>query len=358
MRDTRKSLSAVLVLVFALVACWGVPAAAVAQLPTTIPLTMTLESPSELLFDVMVETVVVIPLSDSDSGSSTLSGTAEVSLDVDFSSGNLEVTGFSFTGGQIVVNSTLNLSFFAGLVDVTGSGLAGVPSTILPPSVLTPNASATVTGQFNAGDHDITINQGTITATGSVEASIDLSLDPISGASMSASPGTIDVSIFSIDEPANLTTYDFDLYLPIEFDSVYVDPNDANTVITTSVTGQVKAYEIDVILDFVPTNGIVGDVNQNGVVFGNGTGPAETDDVKAFVEGWLSTDLPLGLNGYKKGDLNFDRKTDLADAFILHQVLAQQGGAFNFSLLSGVPEPSTALLCLIGAAMLCGRRRR
>ena len=93
------------------------------------------------------------------------------------------------------------------------------------------------------------------------------------------------------------------------------------------------------------------DVNLNGSVFGDGTGPAATDDVTAFVQGWRSKRLVMDVQvgdwiSRQQGDLNYDGIVDLKDAYILRQGLIAAGGAgFDFSLLDGgVPEPSTALL--------------
>lgn len=41
-------------------------------------------------------------------------------------------------------------------------------------------------------------------------------------------------------------------------------------------------------LAVTPPNGLIGDLNQDGVVAGDGTGPIATDDVTTFVQGWLT----------------------------------------------------------------------
>lgn len=111
-------------------------------------------------------------------------------------------------------------------------------------------------------------------------------------------------------------------------------------------------------------NGIDGDVNQNGVFFGDGSGDPGTDDVSAFIENWLSTGLP-GLQGtyesYTHGDINFDGVTNLYDAFLLRFYLKQQGVSSPalVALLSGeVPEPSSLTLAFSLVALLAARRRR
>jgi hypothetical protein len=108
------------------------------------------------------------------------------------------------------------------------------------------------------------------------------------------------------------------------------------------------------------------DVNLNGSVFGDGTGPAASDDVTAFIQGWRSQRLLA--NGVQvgdwisrqQGDLNYDGIVDLSDAYILRLELVAAGGAgFDFSLLdSGVPEPSTPLLIALGTVLIGTSQRR
>jgi len=97
-------------------------------------------------------------------------------------------------------------------------------------------------------------------------------------------------------------------------------------------------------------NDVLGDVNQNGVLFGDGTGGAEVDDVTAFVEHWRATTAGLtNLEKTKCGDLNLDDLTDLRDAMILHQALEAQGALFPFQLLvnNEVPEPASEILLVV-----------
>lgn len=110
----------------------------------------------------------------------------------------------------------------------------------------------------------------------------------------------------------------------------------------------------------------VADVNLDGVVMGNGSGPAETDDVTAFIDGWLQVRT---VNGYQigdwvsrqSGDLNYDGITDYKDAVLLHKGLVESGaGGLNFSLLGGentVPEPATAIWIIAATVGLVAIRQ-
>jgi hypothetical protein len=95
-----------------------------------------------------------------------------------------------------------------------------------------------------------------------------------------------------------------------------------------------------------PPNGIVADLNQDGVVAGNGSGPATSDDVTAFVAGWLSQGGGNIAARYSRGDLNFDGMTDLADWAILNRESPSLGLA-ALARLTNVPEPTAMLLFTI-----------
>jgi hypothetical protein len=108
------------------------------------------------------------------------------------------------------------------------------------------------------------------------------------------------------------------------------------------------------------------DVNLDGVVSGDGTGPAATDDVTMFVDNWLATRVVNGVQvgdwvSRQQGDLNYDGIVDIDDAFALRTGLIASGaGSFDLSLVLGgaVPEPATWLLAAVSSALATGRRRR
>jgi hypothetical protein len=107
---------------------------------------------------------------------------------------------------------------------------------------------------------------------------------------------------------------------------------------------------------------IVGDVNIDGNVTGDGTGNALVDDVTAFVNGWGFDNL-AGKGDYDtwtKGDLDLDGVTDVDDFLLLRSAL--NGPIANSALqrILGVPEPSSVFLVMAAAAFIgaCRRRRR
>jgi hypothetical protein len=106
-----------------------------------------------------------------------------------------------------------------------------------------------------------------------------------------------------------------------------------------------------------PPNGIAGDVNQDGFVVGDGTGPVSSDDVSAFVAGWLQEGAGSIAERYQRGDLNFSGITDLADWAILHSLQPALATAI-FHRLHAVPEASSAGLAAVSLSVLVGLRYR
>jgi hypothetical protein len=108
---------------------------------------------------------------------------------------------------------------------------------------------------------------------------------------------------------------------------------------------------------------IMGDVNLDGVVSGNGTGPLNSDDVSAFVAGWnYNNGLGAGtITSWKNGDLNRDGKTDVSDFLKLRGALNGQVSSAALTALFGagaVPEPSTVGLAILAASLAAMRRQR
>ncbi|RIK78126.1 MAG: hypothetical protein DCC67_11915 [Planctomycetota bacterium] len=109
-------------------------------------------------------------------------------------------------------------------------------------------------------------------------------------------------------------------------------------------------------IPFGPPNGVIGDVNQDGLVIGDGTGPAASDDVTAFVAGWMTRGHQSAPAAYMHGDLNLDRVTDLRDWIILNRLNPAMGQAVLHSL--AVPEPAGAMLLVAGGALAWSHGRR
>ena len=138
----------------------------------------------------------------------------------------------------------------------------------------------------------------------------------------------------------------------------------ATTMAALSYYNQNYTNSIRNIIETHPDYSIVGDVNLDGIVSGNGTGPASSDDVTAFITGWgFNNGTGTGtISSWKKGDLNRDGRTNVVDFLRLRDALnGQISGAVLATLFGGaaVPEPSAAVIALVGALLMSiGRRGR
>jgi hypothetical protein len=123
-------------------------------------------------------------------------------------------------------------------------------------------------------------------------------------------------------------------------------------------------FSIKDIIEGHPDYSMMGDVNLDGIVSGNGTGAASVDDVTAFISGWnFNNGTGKGsITSWKNGDLNHDGRTDVSDFLRLRGALNNQVTSARLASLLGVaaiPEPSTALLLIVGSwLMALGARRR
>ena len=101
------------------------------------------------------------------------------------------------------------------------------------------------------------------------------------------------------------------------------------------------------------------DINRDGSVSGDGTGPAATDDVTAFVAGFYFHNLVHGqlvgdLNTIEKGDVNVDGIVDISDWALINAANPVVGAAI-LSALGAVPEPSSCLLAIAALSGCCLR---
>lgn len=124
--------------------------------------------------------------------------------------------------------------------------------------------------------------------------------------------------------------------------------------------------EIYNIINSNPEYSVMGDINLDGVVSGDGRGTWDIDDVTAFIEGWRYEQGTHSVESWKKGDLSLDGKTDLSDFLLMRNALLGSGsgaGAAALASLLGVtvsvvPEPSSAALLLIGVMFMFGMAKR
>jgi hypothetical protein len=119
------------------------------------------------------------------------------------------------------------------------------------------------------------------------------------------------------------------------------------------------------IMSSHPNYSIVGDLNLDGVVSGNGAGSTATDDVAAFIQGWGSTQTQGNLTSWKKGDMNLDGTVNVTDFMMMRNALNGAGMGGGAEALAKaismplVPEPSTVVMTIVALiGLLLPRRRR
>jgi hypothetical protein len=138
-----------------------------------------------------------------------------------------------------------------------------------------------------------------------------------------------------------------------------------NSTMMTNLSYYNQDYvnSIKSIMESHPDYSIIGDVNLDGLVSGDGTGAATVDDVSAFVAGWqFNNGLGLGtITSWKNGDMNRDGKTDVVDFLRLRSALNGPIADSAFAALFGgsaVPEPSALFLAILACAGACSTRAR
>jgi hypothetical protein len=121
--------------------------------------------------------------------------------------------------------------------------------------------------------------------------------------------------------------------------------------------------EIQNIMNAHAGYSIAGDINLDGVLSGDGTGSATTDDVAAFVQGWGYQQAGASVTSWKKGDLNQDGIVNVNDFFAMRSALVTANlgtGASALSQMIGstVPEPAGAFLAASAIGLGLSQRRR
>lgn len=285
-----------------------------------------------------------IPLSDTEL--TRLSGNVLSNIDYEIVGGEPVINGISLTGGQVAVRgaSTNNVPFtfsiiFVGSVNITGTNIAGTFSTFSPPS-------AVVNNQFAAANHQVTLNQGTLSAVGtgllsSINETLDLSADPLP---LSQDSGFGSISLAQVGPQVGLQkTYEITVTLPVsDTETIPIENNGNEIPVTIDVSGSIVARDT-----FTITVPLAGDYNDDGVV------DAADYLVWRNSVGSSGSGLPADGNG--------DTQITGADYTIWKDNYGMSSqAAGGLVLATAVPEPAS--LALVGLAAVGGlalaRRRQ
>lgn len=170
----------------------------------------------------------------SDNDTTTLSGTANITLNIDPLTGKTD---------DIVINDadinasdmdfTLRVFFVVRVAELTTSGVKGSASTPEGECPVDPT-----TGQFNAALHNFTLNQGSLSGAALNEPiSSNFSDTPISGAG--TGNGTV-ILTNPVEGENRKVTYDVTVTLPVSLDNT-IPVGDSEDAATVNATGILKA---------------------------------------------------------------------------------------------------------------------
>jgi hypothetical protein len=294
---------------------------------------------STFLIDVSVSGI-------SDSDSTSVSGSIETLLDIGSGSPLPPTAGLTVTGGRIDADEPIELAFNIFLlldVDVLVENISATIQTPLPPGTMTLVNPTTGQYDFDLAEHEFTVDQGTITASGhvlfdDVDSFLDLSEDPVSGG---PDPGEFIGSLTLQETGSDATSRFFhaDLFFPVDIlEDIPLDDGGA-LVATVSITGSLVAAA-----DFAVPLGLPGDYNDNGMIDAadyTAWRDAMTDGASA-----LSNDPTPG----SVDDTDFDYwRAHFGEALGSG---AGQGATAGLSGSAAVPEPASWLLMLCGVALL------
>ena len=310
-----------------------------------VPVDLAFVPPSGSINTVDLEvTITAYGITKSGLDTATVSGNMLASLNCSFDPETRQLTGLTgltFTGGRFEfsdVSLELNYGFFIGKILIDGTDIGGTFDTPNPPGAVT-------AGDFDAAEHEVVLDQGTLYADGTglildgllPPTTFDLAGEPIRGTTEAT--GHIAASLLST--AGYQATYDVTLTLPLGFDGeAYNDP-ETGIVVWVAAEGTFQTHGTFTYFD--PAWRIPGDANLDGVV--------DDRDASILGDNWpKSSGATWGM-----GDFNGDHRVNDADAAILaahwNERLAEAAGS--------VPEPSTAVL-LLGAlaSVLVWRRGR
>jgi hypothetical protein len=272
----------------------------------------------------------------SDSDASPVSGTLEALLDIDTTGGTANITGIEFTGGAFTNDEPFNLSLTVlGFLtaDLEGTDLVGSSSTPMPPSEVMQDSADPLRFRYHAADHLLTLYDGTLTAEGAFDESVDLSEEPLSGVPPAGSYATIE--LVPLGMVGNLTEFGATLIQPTVFrDTFDVDAGLFDIPVTVDLSGQVLAMGAFLLDLGGGAAAGPGDYNGNGLV--------EQADLDLVLGNWGEDATAVG-----DGWIN-DPPQGIIDQGELDGVLANWGRSSpgDLGTATVVPEPAAIALAL------------
>lgn len=236
------------------------------------PVTTTLEITPEPGFN-SIEITLAPPILDSSSDTTDLTGSLEVELDID--PDNDQVSALTIINGT-ATGTPLSLSastFFVGSYDFNSTSIGAVIETPSPPGAVDP-----ATGEFDASEHSLTVNNGSLSGSISIPllgvddmVDFDFAALPFGG----AGAGTGTVVLTPAGSTPTSKSYDVVVLFPVQIENTvdamgFEIPITAAGIVKGVGTVSVPITPPDPYLAWTEANSIagelfVGDENKDGV---------------------------------------------------------------------------------------------
>lgn len=302
-------------------------------------------SPFNAVFDINPAssslTVQATAIGFSDSDTQSLDGTINATFD-------FGVGGFGSTAEVTITSATVapvadyNLALgFPPIfgVAITASDLVATVTTTSPPAVMNRTAAPGAQFTVSASRFPILVNQGTVVASGSVNQTINLADNPVSGTSPVASTATVTFTTGATSGP--YTLLNATLNLPVDVTDTFTTDGgvEVDLHLTATVVAQATFY--------AALNGVPGDFDDDSDVDGA--------DLTFWKAGYGTT----GSADPEDGDADADNDADGADFLVWQRNLGIAPPAVPAtSTAASVPEPGAAALSAAAIVTMLAVRRR
>ena len=226
--------------------------------PAQVRITTSLSLSEEPAANVLNVTLSAFGIEDEES--SDLSGAVEATLEIN--PGADQVSRLTINSANLTATD-MSFSLAIGEISVAEVSLNGIEATIATSQVGWVDPA---TGQFDAGEHEVTLSEGVITGTSVVgEVNENFSESPVSG----TGSGTGEVALSRMAIKGNTITYRVVVVLPVEFSNPLQEGVDVRVDSTVQFEGVIEVpldpFAAWAELQGIPDAPFAGDHNGDGV---------------------------------------------------------------------------------------------
>ena len=226
--------------------------------PAQVRITTSLSLSEEPAANVLNVTLSAFGIEDEES--SDLSGAVEATLEIN--PGADQVSRLTINSANLTATD-MSFSLAIGEISVAEVSLNGIEATIATSQVGWVDPA---TGQFDAGEHEVTLSEGVISGTSVVgEVNENFSESPVSG----AGSGTGEVALSRMAIKGNTITYSVVVVLPVEFSNPLQEGVDVRVDSTVQFEGVIEVpldpFAAWAELQGIPDAPFAGDHDGDGV---------------------------------------------------------------------------------------------